>query len=37
MVFPTVAVRSHVVKKFNAIEGGNQTLGRLEEFLVKRS
>ena len=37
MVFPTAAVRSHVVKKFNAIEGGNQTLGRLEEFLAKRS
>ena len=26
MVFPSVAVRNHVVKKYNAIEGGNQNL-----------
>jgi uncharacterized protein YndB with AHSA1/START domain len=37
MIFPTVAVRNHVAKKYNAVEGGNQTLGRLEEFLAKRS
>lgn len=36
MVFPTVKVREHVVKKYNAIEGGRQTLGRLDEFLAKR-
>jgi uncharacterized protein YndB with AHSA1/START domain len=33
MVFPTVAKRDFVVKEFGAIEGGKQTLARLDEFL----
>lgn len=33
MFFPTAAARDHVVKKYGAIEGANQTLGRLEEYL----
>jgi uncharacterized protein YndB with AHSA1/START domain len=32
-VFPTPAVREHVVKVYRAVEGGNQTLDRLEEHL----
>ena len=31
--FPTVAARQFVVDHFGAIEGGRQTLQRLEEFL----
>jgi len=34
MVFPTVAERERVEKEFGAIEGGNQTLGRLAEHLA---
>jgi uncharacterized protein YndB with AHSA1/START domain len=34
-VFPSVAARDHVVKKYGAIEGGNQTLARLEQHLAK--
>ena len=33
VIFPTRARRDEVVKKFNAIEGGNQTLARLAEHL----
>jgi uncharacterized protein YndB with AHSA1/START domain len=35
MVFPSVAERDFVVKEFGAIEGGQQTLERLEEYLPK--
>jgi uncharacterized protein YndB with AHSA1/START domain len=35
MVFPSAAARELVVKTYNAIEGGNQTLGRLAEELGK--
>jgi uncharacterized protein YndB with AHSA1/START domain len=35
MIFPTAADRNHVVKEYNAIEGGKQTLGRLAEYLTK--
>ena len=35
MVFPTAAAREHVVQKYGAIEGGNQTLARLAEHLPK--
>jgi uncharacterized protein YndB with AHSA1/START domain len=33
-VFPTAAARDHVVKEYKAVEGGNQTLGRLAEYLA---
>jgi uncharacterized protein YndB with AHSA1/START domain len=33
MVFPTQADRDQVVKHYNAIEGGKQTLGRLADYL----
>ena len=33
-VFPTAEARDFVVKEFKAIEGGNQTLDRLEEYLA---
>jgi hypothetical protein len=33
MVFPTAAARDMVVKNYNAIEGGKQTLARLGEHL----
>lgn len=36
MVFPSAAERDAVVRKFNAVEGGNQTLGRLEEYVAKQ-
>ena len=32
-VFPTAAARDKVVKEFHAIEGGYQTLGRLEQHI----
>jgi len=32
-VFPTAEMREHVVKTYNAIEGGKQTLGRLSDHL----
>lgn len=32
-LFPTAAAREYVVREFNAIEGGNQTLDRLVQFL----
>jgi uncharacterized protein YndB with AHSA1/START domain len=35
MVFPTAAERDQVVKEFRAVEGGQQTLERLGEFLAK--
>ncbi|MEM3087243.1 MAG: SRPBCC family protein [Halobacteria archaeon] len=34
-VFPTAAARDKVVKEYNAIEGGNQTVDRLEEHLAR--
>jgi uncharacterized protein YndB with AHSA1/START domain len=33
MVFPSAAARDHVVKTYGAVEGLNQTLGRLDEYL----
>jgi uncharacterized protein YndB with AHSA1/START domain len=35
MVFPTAAERDQVVKAYRAVEGGQQTLERLGEFLAK--
>jgi uncharacterized protein YndB with AHSA1/START domain len=35
MLFASAAAREHIVKKYNAIEGGNQTLDRLAEHLAK--
>ena len=35
MVFPSAEVRKHVVEVYRVIEGGQQTLGRLAEFLAK--
>ena len=35
-LFPTAAARDYVVREFKAIEGGNQTLDRLGEYLGKR-
>lgn len=35
MVFPTAAVREHVIKTYGAVEGGKQTLERLAEQLAK--
>jgi len=35
MVFASAAAREQVVKEYHAIEGGNQTLGRLAEYLKK--
>jgi uncharacterized protein YndB with AHSA1/START domain len=35
MVFPTPELRKRVVDVYKAIEGGQQTLGRLAEFLAK--
>jgi uncharacterized protein YndB with AHSA1/START domain len=37
MVFPSAADRDRVVKEYGAIEGGNQTLGRLAEHLAMMS
>ena len=34
-LFPSAAERDKVVKEYGAIEGGNQTLDRLEEHLAK--
>jgi len=36
-LFPTAAVREHVEEKHHAIEGLNQTLGRLAEHLAQRN
>ncbi len=36
-VFPTKEARDFVVKEVNAIEGGNQTISRLEEYLARFS
>jgi uncharacterized protein YndB with AHSA1/START domain len=35
MLFESAAEREHTVKKFGAVEGLNQTLGRLQEHLEK--
>lgn len=35
MVFPSEALREFVAKEFGAVEGGNQTLERLSEYLPK--
>ena len=37
MVFQTMTQRDHVVKEFDAIEGGKQTLGRLEKYVTKNN
>lgn len=37
MLFPSAAAREHVVKKYGAVEGLAQTLGRLEEKLAEMS
>jgi len=34
-IFPTAAARDFVVKEYGAIEGGNQTINHLEEYLKK--
>ncbi len=34
MLFPSAAARDHVVKTYGAVEGANQTLGRLEAYLA---
>ena len=36
MVFPSAAARDHLVKTYRAVEGLDQTLGRLGEFLTNR-
>jgi uncharacterized protein YndB with AHSA1/START domain len=36
MQFPSAAARDHVIKTYGAVDGLNQTLGRLEERLEKR-
>jgi uncharacterized protein YndB with AHSA1/START domain len=35
--FPTAEARDYVVREFNAVEGGNQTLDRLERHLAERA
>jgi uncharacterized protein YndB with AHSA1/START domain len=35
MLFPSAAARKHVVTKYNAIEGGKQTLGKLADYVEK--
>ena len=35
-LFPTAAARDYVVREVRAIEGGNQTLDRLTEYLAQR-
>jgi uncharacterized protein YndB with AHSA1/START domain len=35
-VFPTVEAREQAVREYGAIEGGNQTLGRLADYLASR-
>ncbi len=35
MIFPTAAARNKVVEEFGAIEGGNQTLARLADYVSK--
>jgi uncharacterized protein YndB with AHSA1/START domain len=37
MLFPSASARDHVVKKYGAIEGANQTLGRLAAHLPQMS
>jgi hypothetical protein len=37
MVFPSAKARESTVKKYGAVEGLNQTLGRLEEYLAKEA
>jgi len=37
LLFPSAAVRELVVQKYHAIEGANQTVGRLGEYLAKIS
>lgn len=34
-IFPTAEARDHVIREYGAIEGGNQTLDRLGEELVR--
>jgi hypothetical protein len=34
MVFASTADRDHVVREFNAVEGGKETLGRLAGHLA---
>src|SRR5262245_26153952 len=36
MLFPSPAAREHMVRRYGAIDGANQTLGRLAEHLVER-
>ncbi len=35
MVFPTAVMRDTIAKEYGAVEGGNQTLARLAEFLAR--
>ena len=34
-LFPSASARDYVVKTYGAVDGLNQTLGRLEEYLAK--
>jgi uncharacterized protein YndB with AHSA1/START domain len=36
-IFPTVELRDQAVKEFHAIEGGQQTLGRLAEYVTDQN
>lgn len=35
-VFPTAEMKEYVIREHHAVEGGNQTLGRLEQFMSGR-
>jgi len=35
-VFPSVAERDHVVREFHAVEGGQQTIQRLADYVAGR-
>lgn len=37
LVFPSIAQRDHVVREFHAVEGGQQTIQRLADYLATRS
>ena len=36
-IFATAKERDHVVKSYNAVEGGNQTLGRLADYVEQQN
>lgn len=37
LTFDEAKIRDHVIEQYGAVEGGNQTLGRLEEYLKQQS